>query len=183
MSVDQSIVEQVQALYGLNQEYFQKQTVQDKTMDGRARRVTVNGFPGITVYHLRYDADGRVTDHHIDTWYKDPGGLIKKLAAVYGPEEVGAGRPIWVLKLPGGYEPPAPTIRCSHPSCGMAKAPSFFTEEQRDVHMMSVHREWMQLQERRRERENRQEELAAMRAQVETLTAAVAEMMKRGAKT
>lgn len=131
----------------------------DEEMKGKTKP-KVREFPQITVYHLQYDAQGKVIDYHLDHWRKDANGMLAKLA-----RRNEFNKPIWVLRLPAGVTKPAEDITCRHPQCGR----TFHTLIEEDLHMRHQHREFYQMLLQNREQEDREQQKAAMQVQTELL--------------
>jgi len=144
-----------------------------KFVDAQGRKITVKEAPKIEVYHLQYDAKGRVIDYHIDRWPYDATENLRKLERRY-PD---SGLTVWSLQKPD-MEKPSEDISCRHPRC-----PRYFrTIEERETHVQAQHREFYRSEQERMTRESATEQnrllasqLEVQKLQIETLSRLLAE--------
>lgn len=132
-----------------------------KFTDSEGRKITVKELPLIPVYHLQYDAKGKLIDYHVDHWRYDPTSNLKKLQRRYAEN----AKPVWVLRKPD-IEKPAEDIACRHPRC-----PRYFrTVEEREMHVQAQHREFYAFENQRETRQAAEEQNRLLRLQIETLS-------------
>lgn len=118
-------------------------------------------MPRHRVFHLQYDANGKVIDYHEDHFRCDLNSLSRKMSRRYKSGEPGAGKPVWVLRLPEGVVRQAQNVICSFPGCPA----TFRSEAERDLHQRAFHRDWYELQRGEADRARREEEMALLREQ------------------